>query len=345
MSTTALGWPKATAVVLLNLGTPDAPTTSAVRRYLREFLMDGRVIDLPFLSRWLLVNAIIAPFRSPKSAEKYRTVWRDDGSPLLVHSKALVAEVEQALPGRRVHLAMRYGNPSIGSVVQALAKEHVTEVVLLPLFPQYSSAAWGSAVEAFQEALAKLTVVPALSIVPPFFLDDGFLDAHAGLMKERLAAHPVEHVVFSYHGLPMSQARAACSGECPVDRPGTCCQTLTPKNRACYRAQCLETTRQLAARAGVTTHSTVFQSRLGRADWLGPQLDSTLVELAKSGVKRVAVTCPAFVADCLETLEEVGQVSREKFLSSGGTHFELVPSLNADPRWAKAVAALVRRSP
>ena len=151
--------------------------------------------------------------------------------------------------------------------------------------------------------------------------------------------------MFSYHGLPMSQARAACSGECPVDRPGTCCQTLTQENRACYRAQCLETTRQLAARAGVTRHSTVFQSRLGRADWLGPQLDATLVELAKSGVKRVAVTCPAFVADCLETLEEVGQVSREKFLSAGGTHFELVPSLNADPRWAKAVAALVVAPP
>ena len=342
--TTALGWPRRTAVVLLNLGTPQAPTAQAVRPYLREFLMDGRIIDLHPVARWLLVNGLIAPFRAPRSAAKYASIWMKEGSPLLVHSRALTQQVAAALPGVEVVLAMRYGQPSIAQAVAQLDAARVSHVVLVPLFPQYSSAAWGSAVEAFQRALCALRTIPSVAVVPPFFDEPGFVAAFAERLKATLAASPAEHVVFSYHGLPYNQAKASCrDGECPVERPGACCERLTAANRTCYRAQCLATTRLLAQAAGVTQHSTVFQSRLGRAVWLGPYLDPSLEALAKAGVRRVAVACPAFVADCLETLEEVGLGSREVFLRAGGEALTLVPSLNAGADWAQTVTELARR--
>lgn len=355
-------WPGRTAVVLLNLGTPAAPTARAVRPYLREFLIDGRVIDIPWFPRWLLVNLVIAPFRGPASAAKYRSIWTPRGSPLLVHSEDLREGLERVLrraevptsqnvaapasgPSQapvEVLLAMRYGSPSIAAAVERLDALRATRVVLVPLFPQYSSAAWGSAAQAFMEALGRLTVVPAVTVVPPFFDHRGFLDASAELLRDALARQPVDHVVFSYHGLPHRQAKAACrGGECTVDGPGACCEAPRPENAGCYRAQCTATSKRLAARANVTTFSTVYQSRLGRAAWLGPPLDATLEALARAGSRRVAVACPSFVADCLETLEEVGLASKDVFLRSGGESFALVPCLNADPRWIDGLAGLV----
>jgi ferrochelatase len=336
-------WPQKTAVVLLNLGTPAEPTASAVRPYLREFLFDARVIDLPKLPRWLLVNLIIAPFRSGTSAAKYRRIWTPQGSPLMVHSVALRERLAARLADAEVLLAMRYGRPSIAEAVARIDALRATRVVLLPLFPQYSSAAWGSAAQAFLRALSELNTLPATAVVPPFFDHEAFLVASAARLGDALASQPVEHVVFSYHGLPHRQAKAACrDGACLVDQPDTCCETARPENRSCYRAQCLATSRQLARRAGVTAFSTVFQSRLGRSAWLGPSLDDALVALARQGLKRVAVACPAFVADCLETLEEVGLGAKDVFLREGGQSFVLVPALNADPRWVSGLERLLR---
>ncbi|MFN7142741.1 MAG: ferrochelatase [Myxococcota bacterium] len=315
-------------VLLVNLGTPDAPETPAVRRYLREFLMDGRVIDIPTPARWVLVNFVIAPFRSPKSAKAYRAVWTPDGSPLLVHSRALAAAVEQRL-GERVTLAMRYGSPSIAEGIARLGE--VDRILVVPLYPQYASSSTGTALEEIYRALAGRVWVPPVDVLPPFFDDPGFLDAQAGLARVDTAW--ADHVLFSYHSLPERQIQAAA----PSCQLGACCETTTPP--WCYRAQCLATTRGLVERLGLAdgAWSQSFQSRLGRAEWLKPPTDVVVPDLARRGVKRLAVLCPSFVSDCLETLEEIGIRAREEFRAAGGEDLRLVPCVNATPAWADAL--------
>lgn len=328
-------------VILMNIGTPDAPTTSAVRRYLRAFLSDGRVLDIPALARFLLVHLIILPFRSPRSARLYRSIWTEQGSPLLVHTQALAAKLAARLPGARVLVGMRYGNPGIAAAVAEVQRLGATRVLLAPLFPQYASAATGTALAEAYRLLGQLPRVPDVSVLPPFFDDGAYLDSVAAAATEALAGRSVDHVVFSYHGVPLRQVQrvhASCTGS------DACCVPLGAHNASCYRAQCVATTALLVRRLGLdaTKVSTSFQSRLGRAVWIGPSTEETLRKLGARGVKRAAILCPSFVSDCLETIEEIGVEARETFREAGGEELVVVPCVNSRDDAATALARLMQ---
>lgn len=334
-------------LLLVNLGTPDAPTTSAVRRYLREFLYDPRVIDLHPVARALLLELVILPFRPAKSAEAYRKVWTAEGSPLLSHSRALETKVRAALgPGVAVALGMRYGNPSLASALEALRLAGATRLLLAPLYPQYSSAATGSSMEAIFKVLGSRPAVPSLTVLPPFYDDPGFLEAFARIGREVIAREKPDHILFSFHGLPERQVRAADHSGSHCLQSGSCCDSIGLANRDCYRAHSFATARGLAKLLGLAEgESTIcFQSRLGSTPWIKPYTDLEVDKLAKAGKKRLVVFCPAFVADCLETIEEIGLRAKEQFLAAGGESLALVPSLNQDDGWVSALVAMVRRS-
>ncbi len=334
-------------LLLVNLGTPDAPETGPVRRYLREFLNDPRVVDIHPVGRWLLLNLIILPVRPARSAEAYRKIWTKEGSPLLVHSRQLAAAVAQRFQGEyEVELAMRYGNPSLPDAVKALRARGVEEFILLPLYPQEAASSSGSTLARAYEVLAEAWDVAPVRVVPAFHGHPGFLDAFAEVARPVIAEARADHVMFSYHGLPERHMRKSDpSGQHCLASAG-CCDVLTDVNRHCYRAQCFATSRGLAERLGLSKegYTVSFQSRLGRIPWIQPHTDVVLPELAKAGVKRLAVMCPAFIADCLESLEEIGMRAREQFLECGGESLTLVPSLNAHPAWVDAVVRLVREA-
>ncbi len=333
-------------VLLAQLGTPASPAVADVRRYLREFLSDPRVIDLPGPARFLLVNAVIAPLRAPRSARAYRSIWSEAGSPLLVHSRAFASALARELgPAYRVELGMRYGAPRLSEALVRLTASAVSRVVAFPLYPQAAESSSGSAIAAIRAAAARDSARPPLHFVPPFFAHTGFVEAAAAVARPALSAR-VDHVLFSYHGLPERHVRRADpSGAHCLASPG-CCDAPGAALAHCYRAQCFATTRALASALGLAPASvtTAFQSRLGRTPWIGPATDATLVELARRGVRRLAVLCPSFVADCLETLEEIGLRGRETFRAAGGEELALVPCVNASPEWVRGAAGLVRAS-
>ncbi len=335
-----------TGVLLINLGSPEAPTAAAVRPYLREFLSDARVIDIPAPLRWLLLNAVILPTRPAKSAEAYAQVWMPEGSPLLVHSRAFTEKMVRELgDGFVVGLAMRYGNPSIPSVLDALLREPLKELVVVPLYPQYASSSTGTALEVVLRALAKRWNIPPVRVTEPFYDDPGYLDAMVENAAPRLEAFRPDHVLFSYHGLPERQIRKSegAPGHC-LAQDDACCAAIGPRNAFCYRAQSFATTRALTARLGLDPArvSTAFQSRLGRTPWIKPYTDEVLVTLARAGVKRLTVFSPSFVADCLETLEEMSIRGAETFVDAGGEALELIPALNAHDAWVRAAAHMIR---
>jgi protoporphyrin/coproporphyrin ferrochelatase len=332
-------------LLLVNLGTPDAPEPAAVRRYLREFLSDPRVLDIPVAARWALLELVILPVRPARSAEAYRKVWTPEGSPLLVHSRRLAARLQDALgPEWVVELAMRYGTPSLGSALERLASARARTLTVLPLYPQYASSSTGSTLERVYELAGKAWNAPALRVVPPFFDHPAFLEAWVEVARPALLEARADHVLFSFHGLPERHVRKSDVSGRHCLQSADCCDVSVAENRWCYRAQCFSTARALAARLGILSeHTTVgFQSRLGRTPWIKPYTDVLLPELAAKGVRRLAVLCPAFVADCLETLEEIGIRAREDFLRAGGEALALVPSLNAHPAWVRALVRLVR---
>lgn len=334
-------------LLLLNLGTPDAPRPREVRRYLREFLSDPRVLDIAAPLRALLLNLIILPVRPRRSAAAYAKIWTDRGSPLLFHSQDLETAVQSRLgDGWRVRLGMRYGSPSVRSALQALLDEgQVDRLIVLPLYPQQSSAATGSSIEEVFRVLSQRWVVPSVQIVEPFFDDPGFVRAFAAQGRPILEKVRPDHVLFSFHGLPERHLTKSedCGSYCL--RRDDCCAAVGPQNRSCYRAQCFATAQKLASDLAIEPerYTVCFQSRLGRTPWIQPHTDVVLPELRRRGVRRVVVFCPAFVADCLETLEEIGIRAREEFLREGGEELVLVPSLNASPEWVDAVIAMVQR--
>jgi len=332
-------------VLLVNLGTPDAPATPEVRRYLREFLSDPRVIDINPVGRAALLNLIILPLRPRKSASAYREVWMEEGSPLLVHGKALAAGVAERLPEAEVVLAMRYGNPSIQAGIQALADRGCDELVIMPLFPQYASSSTGSAVEKVYQEAGKLWNTPFVRVVPPFYADPAFVDAFAHVARPILSERNYDHVLFSYHGVPERHVTKSdpTGAHCKVK--ADCCATITSANRQCYSAHCYATTRAIVAALDLKPdeHSVAFQSRLGRTPWIRPYTDEVVPELAKKGVKNLAVFCPSFVADCLETIEEIGMRAEEDFKEAGGETLTLIPSLNGTEAWLDGAADLIRR--
>jgi ferrochelatase len=299
------------------------------------------VLDMPAPLRWLLLNLVILPTRPHKSAEAYRSIWRPDGSPLLLISQTQRALLEQRLAGVPVVLAMRYGTPSIARAIEQLAQASIDEVILVPMYPQYASATTGSSVEAVSRALKSATRAMKLQVVSPFFDQPEFIAAWTERISRHLERAPVDHVVFSYHGLPERQLRKADASGRHCLSAATCCDSLGPSNQQCYRAQCLATSRSLASSLEIEKFSTTFQSRLGRAKWTAPYTEPHLAELARAGVRRLAVVSPAFVADCLETLEEISIRMKKIFLDAGGERFEVVPCLNDSPAWISALQSLV----
>ena len=339
---------KSWGLVLMNLGTPDSTSTADVRRYLREFLSDPRVIDINPVGRWLLLNLIILPFRPKQSAHAYRQVWTERGSPLLYHGEDLVGKVQARLgTDVPVVLAMRYGSPSVESAVAELRRQGVDRIVLFPLFPQFSTAAWGSAVAHVYETLSRGWNTSTLHVVPPFYEEPAFLRALTAATRAKLDEMQPDLVMMSFHGVPVRHCEksADAPGLCTV-KPD-CCERIVEANRNCYRAQCMATARGLARELELAdgTWEVTFQSRLGRTPWIRPYTDERLRELAKGGVKkRIAILSPAFVADCLETLEELAIRNAADFRAAGGEELRLIPSLNSHDAWADAVVELSTRA-
>jgi ferrochelatase len=333
-------------VLLVNVGTPSAPTARATRAFLREFLGDPRVLDIPAAARFVLLNAIILPFRPRRSAEAYRSIWMEGGSPLLVHGRAFEDALRRELGvGFAPRLAMRYGNPSIADALDAFRDQEIDRIVVFPLYPQYAAATTGTSLDAAYSLAAARWNVPSLRAVPAFYDDPGFLQAFAEVARPEIDAIRADGVLFSFHGLPERQVRKADEGGAHCLRSAHCCGAIGPANASCYRAQCFATARELAGRLRLdpAAWTVSFQSRLGRDPWIGPATDATVRELARSSVRRLAVICPAFVADCLETREEIGMRAKDDFLAHGGSEFRLVPSLNAHPAWVAAATGLIRR--
>ncbi|HLQ38507.1 MAG TPA: ferrochelatase [Planctomycetota bacterium] len=332
-------------VLLVNIGTPDSPSVRDVRAYLGEFLMDRRVIDLPAPLRWLLVHGAILRTRPARSAAAYRSIWTDRGSPLRVHTEDLAAGLRRALEGEvaAVEVAMRYQKPSIAAALQRCSGAGIDHLVVVPLYPQYSAAAWASTFDAVTAAAARLPVVPSLSFLPPFHREPLFLDAIATVARPRLVAFAPDRVLMSFHGLPEQHIRAADRSGSHCLASADCCAQATAANAGCYRAQCYATAAGIAARLGLAAaqYEVAFQSRLSRK-WIQPFTDRRLRELAATGCRRLAVLCPAFVADCLETVEEIGIRARADFRAAGGDDLCLVPCVNAAPEWVSGLAALVR---
>ncbi|MAE16608.1 MAG: ferrochelatase [Deltaproteobacteria bacterium] len=334
-----------TGILLINLGTPDAPRSPEVRRYLKQFLSDDRVLDLDPVLRWLLLRLVILPFRSRKSAQAYAKIWVKEGSPLLVYGRRLrdaLTERFQA-EGIPVTLGMRYGNPSIPSAMQELRDQGCDHLVVTPLYPQYASSSSGTALQVVYETAARLWNTPSLTVVPAFYDRPEFIDAFAEIGRPYLNSAP-DHVLFSFHGLPERYVQKSDdSGRWCLQQPN-CCTQIRVENRNCYSAQCHHTAQRLSQALQVKQDcwSTAFQSRLGRNRWLQPDTPSTLKALARSGKHRVVVFCPAFVADCLETLEEIAIRANAEFQGTGGESLTLVPSLNGHPAWVAGLETLLR---
>jgi ferrochelatase len=333
---------KRTGVLILNLGTPDAPTPGAVGRYLREFLGDGRVIDIPYIPRKILVNGIIAPTRKFKSSAEYKKVWTEKGSPLLLYTEELLEKLKARFEGEdvTVEMAMRYQSPSMDDVLAKMQKANYDKLVIVPLYPQYASATTGSTIEKAMEIISKWYVIPEVSMVSQFYDDPRYIDTIVEVAKPfDLKAY--DHILFSYHGLPERQVDKVyedrkCSNH-------SCETEINEENKFCYKATCYATTRLLAEKLGLSEeeYTVCFQSRLDKK-WLRPFSDDVIKELAEKGAKKLLFFSPAFVADCLETTVEIGEGYLEEFQEMGGETLELVPSLNAHPMWVDCVEGLVR---
>jgi protoporphyrin/coproporphyrin ferrochelatase len=331
-------------LLLLNLGTPKKPNHWAVRNYLFEFLKDPRVLSIPAFFRYLLLFLIILPFRSFKSANAYKKVWRSEGSPLLFHSLQLTEKVRENLKEKNilVTLGMRYGSPSIKSALVPLLQNKIDKLIILPLFPQYSSAASGSAIQKTIEELKDTWNMPSVEIISSFHNHECFIQAQANEIENLWKTGEYDFILFSYHGLPLEHLQRNEHYATPCEITAKCCETLTESNKTCYRRQCVETTKLLVEQLGIPAnkHTISFQSRLGRAVWVLPNTEVVLNELAKKGHKKLLVACPSFVADCLETLEEISMRAEEQWLEQGGQKLTLVPCVNSSHEWANAVVKI-----
>ena len=332
-------------VLLIQLGTPDKPTVGSVRRYLSEFLNDPRVIDLPWLARKLLVNGIIVPFRAPKSTKVYKELWEHGKgvSPLLSHTESVTKLLQERFKADdvTVEFAMRYQNPSMDSVLERMKLANYDKIVILPLFPQYASASSGSAIEKAMSIIKKWWVIPEISIISQFYDNAGYIDSVVD-NASKFNFKEYDHILFSYHGLPERQvdkvyeATDLCS-----DQP--CESEVNDKNKFCYKATSYATTRLIAAKLGLSEkdYTVCFQSRLDKK-WLTPFSDKIVEEWGKKGAKKLLVFSPAFVADCLETIIEIGEEYQEIFEKEGGEKVQLVPSSNSHPRFIDGLEQLIR---
>jgi protoporphyrin/coproporphyrin ferrochelatase len=332
-----------TGVLLVNLGTPDSPSVPDVRKYLREFLMDRRVIDISFIARWALVNLIIAPFRAPKSAKTYKELWEDRGSPLMFHGVDLKAKIQDSLGDEYiVAFGMRYQNPTILSALDELLDQNVKKIIVLPLFPQYASATTGSVFEQVMDDIKGRLVLPELDFISQYPDDELMIKTFADMGRKYMKSMEYDHVVFSYHGLPERQIKkSSVDGYCQLS--AKCCANYHAKNQFCYRAQCFLTSRKLAEELSLNDdkYSVFFQSRLGKDPWIQPYAEDEIKRLAKEGKKKILIFCPSFTADCLETSIEVGEEFKEIFIEEGGETWQLVESLNSQDLWVESLKKMV----
>jgi ferrochelatase len=333
-----------TGVLLIQLGTPDSPSTSDVRTYLTEFLNDRRVIDIPWLARKILVNGIIVPFRAPKSAKIYKELWEHGNgkSPLLTHTQTVQKLVQERFNATEVtiEMAMRYQNPSMDSVLERMRKVNYDQLIILPLFPQYASASSGSAIEKAMSIISKWWVIPEVKIISQFWDKDGYIDSIVDRAKS-FDWKEYDHVLFSYHGLPERQVDKVYDGsDLCSDQP---CETeMNDENKFCYKATSYATTRLIAEKLQIPEekYTVCFQSRLDKK-WLTPFSDKVVEEWGKKGAKKLLVFSPAFVADCLETIIEIGGEYQEIFEENGGEKVQLVPSSNDHPRFIDCLVSLI----
>jgi ferrochelatase len=330
------------AVLLLNLGSPDAPDEASVRAYLKEFLLDPRVIDSPSLVRNAVVRGLILPSRPKKSAEAYRSIWTDAGSPLVLTSERQQRSLAEAT-GLPVELAMRYGKPDVDCAVHALKHQGATHVFVMPMYPQYAMSSYETAIVDAMRAFKELAPDIQTTLLQPFYQEPAYIEALVASAEPYLA-RDYDQLLFSFHGIPERHLRKTDPSHDHCLSQG-CCDRPHPCHATCYRHQCLATVKAFVKRAKLMPGSTCvsFQSRLGRDPWLQPYTDHRLEALPAEGCKRLLVICPAFVTDCLETLEEIQEEGREIFLKAGGTEFEQIPCLNDQPHWIEVLAKWVSR--
>lgn len=333
-------------IVLMNLGSPDSTKVKDVRRYLNEFLMDERVIDTPYLLRLFLVKGIITPFRASKSAEAYSIIWTKEGSPLVQLTKqlrsALQAEVD--VP---VEMAMRYGNPSIEFAFEELLKKEkdLDEVIAIPLYPHYAMSSYETAVENAKEVHQKNKYKFKLNFIKPYYNEEHYIEALAENIKPYLEQEH-DHILFSYHGIPERHLLKSDTTGCHCLKTEDCCNVPSAAHATCYRHQCLTTMKLVVEKLGIpeNKYSFSFQSRLGRDPWLKPYTDFRLADMPKEGIRKLLILCPAFVSDCLETLEEIALRGKETFMEAGGESYTMIPCLNVHPLWVKTLAGWVKQT-
>jgi ferrochelatase len=328
------------AVLLANLGSPAQPDTAAVRRYLNQFLMDRYVIQLPWALRRLIVSLFVLPTRPKQSAEAYRSVWTDQGSPLVVLSEKLRQAVQEQVD-IPVAMAMRYGQPSIESELLKLAEDKdLTEVLYIPLYPHFADSTITTSVEEAKRVIAKHQLPIKLNVISPFYQQADYIQALVASASPYLE-QDFDHIIFSYHGLPESHITKRNESGSHCLKADNCCQVSHDCHSTCYRHQVIRTTEEFVKHTGLEPrqYSIAFQSRLGRAKWLEPTTENTAIKLAAAGAKHILVICPAFVTDCLETLEEIAIQLQETFEEAGGEKVTLVPCMNDDPQWVSTLAS------
>lgn len=330
-------------VLLINLGSPDSTSVPDVRKYLREFLMDGRVLDTNWFARFCIVHFAILPKRPKESAHAYKKIWTTEGSPLIVTSRHVQKKLQEhvSIP---VELAMRYQNPSIENAIRSLHGKNVTGLFLIPLFPHYAMSSYESAVERVKKVANKIAPKMKIEVQPPYFDSPGYISALVAVAKNHLESD-FDHLLFSFHGIPERHLRKSDPTHCHCLQKENCCEVPSPAHATCYRAQCFKTVKAFVAQAKIPAgkFSVSFQSRLGRDPWLKPYTDLELAKFPKRGVKKLLVICPAFVSDCLETLEEISIRGKETFLTAGGKEFAQIPCLNENPLWILALEKMIRR--
>ena len=329
----------------MNLGSPDSTSVRDVKRYLEEFLMDKRVIDSPYLSRLLLVKGIIVPFRAPKTAKAYKSIWTNQGSPLIVLTGQLQRTVQTQFD-EPVEIAMRYGNPTPDAAYRSLLRKvpSLEEVILVPLYPHYAMSSYETAVEQMKEVHKKNKYSFSLKIIEPFYNNEGYIDALSEKIRPFLN-QDYDKILFSYHGIPERHIlKGDITGNHCLKSPD-CCQVESPAHKYCYRHQCNKTTALVVERLKIPKdkYELTFQSRLGRDPWLTPYTAKRLTELPDEGIKKLLIVCPAFVSDCLETLQEISGEGSGIFMNAGGTSLTMIPCLNTDQLWIKALVTMVKQ--
>lgn len=333
-----------TGVLLINLGTPDSPTIKNVGKYLFEFLNDPRVIDIPVIARFFLVNIIIIPFRVRNSTRIYKQLWTDKGSPILIYGTSVKEKLQQALGSDfGVELAMRYQNPSLDDVIEQMENNNYDKIIILPLFPQYASASTGSAIDKALKLISKWWIIPEIKVVNQFYNDKGYLNTIIE-QAEKYNITEYDHILFSYHGLPVRHVDKVYS-DATLCEEHNCETEINETNKYCYKATCYATTRLLADKLKISQerYTVCFQSRLDKM-WLEPFSDKVVINLAKKGAKKLLVFSPAFVADCLETTVEIGLEYQKLFEQHGGEKIQLVESLNDHTMWINALGDIILRN-